>query len=161
MLFIHTCIDEKMSAETVLNNLHPSENISELIRSILRSLKGLHISCGVNCLEVTKSTENFVGICVFYRNGSEVVEDRGRRIKSGYIFAEQSTVLSNSPGNTMHRAAYNLIFDQIEHREGIVIIGFAQQNRTLKGTSRTFNSGNTTNLLPLSQRDGQCLFSLR
>ncbi|XP_037046638.1 uncharacterized protein LOC119081659 [Bradysia coprophila] len=151
-----------MSTTEVLCNLHPGEQLPDLVKLVLRELKSLHVSCGENCLEVTKSGQDFIGICVFYKDGSALLQDRDRRIRSGYIFAEASSVLAPRTGsNTMHRTAYNLIFDKIENTPGILIVGFSQQNRKLKGTSRTFNSNNLTNLLPQSQRDGQCLFSLR
>jgi len=80
-------------------------------------------------------------------------------VKSGYIFMESSSCLNGTSGTTMHRQCYERMFRDIEQQDGVIIVGFAQQRKQLKGVSGTFNSNLSTKLIPGQNR--QCLFSFR
>jgi len=50
---------------------------NDVSKKVRKSLKTLHISCGLNCLGVGRSVEDFVGLCIFHPDGDKVLEDAG------------------------------------------------------------------------------------
>lgn len=144
------------------NEQPPNQSLQQ---DILSTIKSLHISCGVDMKGpvMAKSNDDFIGICILHANGDKVLQDsKGRRVKSGYILttsrADLKTPKDVKGTDTLHRQAYSKIFGDLETLPGVVIVGFSQHHKVLKGSSATFNSNNCTNSLP--GRKG-CLFSYR
>ncbi|KAH7709109.1 hypothetical protein AAVH_23634, partial [Aphelenchoides avenae] len=112
---------------------------------IMLELETMYISC--ESVDAAASLEDFVGVCVFTKDGSKVYTDaNGRRVRSGYLWMVPSRDLRGS--GTFHSQAYEKGFSNMDGRDGVAVVGFSQQNGRLQARSGTLNSGsNVTNMI--------------
>lgn len=96
---------------------------------IMLELETMYISC--ESVDAAASLEDFVGVCVFTKDGSKVYTDaNGRRVRSGYLWMVPSRDLRGS--GTFHSQAYEKGFSNMDGRDGVAVVGFSQQNGRLQ-----------------------------